>query len=193
MNSLKETLRRTLQSHRAALDAATVSFAERSVASRLRQFPPYRRAQVLLAYLALGNELPTALLISNAWRDGKRVFVPSAGEFWFVEYCPEARLERGPGGALEPLQGAPLSLDARSGLVLVPVVGWSAGGRRLGRGGGWYDRVLPRLTLPTIGVAYDCQQRDRIPIEPWDASLDYIVTESRLIECGGVLSGARFS
>lgn len=64
--------------------------------------------------------------------------------------------------------------------VIVPGVAFTADGRRLGQGGGWYDRFLPRLRpgTPTIGVAFAPQLVDDIPTEPHDVVLDLVVTDA---------------
>ena len=65
-------------------------------------------------------------------------------------------------------------------VVIVPLVAFDGECNRLGHGGGWYDRFL--ATQPKaikIGLAFDVQQADSLPIEPHDVVLDYIVTETR--------------
>jgi len=168
-----------MQLRRAGLDPAAATNAGLRVAQQLRTFAPYARAEVVFAYRAMGNEVPTEGILRDCHEAGKRVFVPSPGEHRFV-HLP---VPGNPGeGAVEPR-------DWR-GVVLVPLVAWGEGGERLGRGQGWYDRVLSRCDQVKVGLGYEFQ-RASVPIEPWDVRLDYVVTESRLIEFGGVLSGRR--
>lgn len=88
-------------------------------------------------------------------------------------------------GIPEPVQSRrhpPGILD----LVVVPLVGFDAKCNRMGMGGGFYDRCFahrlarqhsgPRL----VGLAFDCQQVDELPVEPWDVPLDAIVTQSHV-------------
>lgn len=180
MQATKETLRRVMQLRRAALDAATTRFAGARVAEQLARFAPYLSAEVVFAYQAIGNEVPTVEVIRDSLRREKRVLVPAPCGESFVDLPPE----RG--------EGAPLEPGRRPVIVLVPLVAWGDGGERLGRGGGWYDRVLTRLGFPTVGLGYEFQ-RAHVPTEPWDVRLDYVVTESRIIEFGGVLSERRLT
>jgi len=73
------------------------------------------------------------------------------------------------------------SIDA----ALVPMVGFDRTGRRLGYGAGYYDRFFEANPhIPRIGMAYACQEAELIPTEPFDARMDYIVTEDEVIWCG---------
>lgn len=183
-----------MSAERAALGAAAPRFAGRHLAACLREFPPYLEASVLVAYLALGNEVPTDVVIADALRRGKRVFVPGVAQRWFVRHDSASIGCSVDGAGAEPAAGEPLDRGERSGVVLVPLLAWSPGGDRLGRGGGWYDRVLPMLAMPSIGVGYDFQQRVHVPTEPSDVRLDYVVTESRMVHCGaGVHSERRLT
>lgn len=192
MESTKTGLRGAMRARRAALDAATVTLAGRSLAARLATLPVYAHAGAILAYSSSGGEMPLDDVIADASRRGKRVYLPRCEEHWFSEYSAERGLERGPAGVLEPVAGEPWN-GRVPGLVLVPLLAWSPRGERLGRGGGWYDRVLPRLRLPAVGIGFDLQERAQVPIDPWDVRLDFVVTESRVIDCGGVLSMQRLA
>jgi 5-formyltetrahydrofolate cyclo-ligase len=79
-----------------------------------------------------------------------------------------------------------LSEADRSGLlVFVPGVAFDAAGNRLGRGKGWYDRMLEWLDdkAGLVALAYECQVVEEVPTEAWDRKVHYIVTEKRIIEC----------
>lgn len=183
-----------MRAQRAALGAATLGLARSHLLACLAAFSPYVEATVLVAYLAIGHEVPTDALIADALRRGKRVYVPRVGARWFHRYEPTVGLRDGSAGVPEPDSGEALEPGERSGIVLVPLLAWTARGDRLGRGGGWYDRVLPLLAMPRVGLAYDFQERVHVPTEPSDVRLDYVVTESRMIDCGTrVLSERRLS
>lgn len=64
-------------------------------------------------------------------------------------------------------------------VIVVPGTAFTARGERLGQGGGWYDRFLParRVDVATIGVCFTIQLVDRVPTEPHDVVVDYVVTE----------------
>jgi 5-formyltetrahydrofolate cyclo-ligase len=76
-------------------------------------------------------------------------------------------------------------------LLLVPLVGFDAGGNRLGMGGGFYDRTLSYLSHRTywrrprlIGIAHECQRVAELRLRPWDVPLDMVVTERQVYRRG---------
>ena len=91
-------------------------------------------------------------------------------------------------GILEPrseLAGLQPPYDGdRRMMWLIPGLGFDMKGHRLGRGGGYYDRLLCGATGMKTGIGYDCQIFDAIPCEPHDIGVDYVVTETRIVECG---------
>ena len=93
----------------------------------------------------------------------------------------------GRGGVREPLRGAPEHPETPA-VALVPLVAWDRYGGRLGRGGGFYDRLFAELTsgITRVGLAYEFQEYAELPRDPWDVSLDYVITERRIVRCGGL-------
>ena len=89
----------------------------------------------------------------------------------------EAGLVPDPYGAMQPAQGA---TEARIDVAIVPVLGFTAGGQRLGQGGGHYDRLLAaQPDLVAIGLAWDCQLVDALPLEAHDRPLRAVITPTR--------------
>lgn len=72
-------------------------------------------------------------------------------------------------------QRDPATID----VAIVPGLGFTAAGHRLGQGGGWYDRFLPQLRADcvTVGIAFEVQIVPTVPLEPHDVSVDCVVTE----------------
>lgn len=138
-------------------------------------------------YHAVASEAPTGGYARWFFENGRRVALP-----WFAGRATPMRfriwdnpwdedlLVPGPFGALQPDATAP---EAEPTLAIVPVVAFTAGGDRLGQGGGHYDRWLAAHPLvPAIGLAWDCQRVDALPIAPHDHPLDAVVTPTRLYE-----------
>ena len=89
----------------------------------------------------------------------------------------EGGLVPDPYGAMQPPADAP---DARVDVAIVPLLGFTAAGQRLGQGGGHYDRLLAvQPALVPIGLAWDCQLVDALPLEPHDRPLRAVVTPTR--------------
>lgn len=88
-------------------------------------------------------------------------------------------------GVPTPLCQDVLPVDpSQISLIIVPGVAFDPQGNRLGFGKGFYDRFLPRAPQALkVALAYDFQLIHRLPREPWDIKMDYIITESRIISC----------
>lgn len=182
----KCVLRRALRARRRQLPAGVVRAAATAVQSRVCLFLARHPAALLLAYLATENEIPTDGIIADCMRAQREVYLPTTRPVpQFVKWRPGDRLRRGPGGVFEPPDGAPLSEHVEA-IALIPLVGWADDGTRLGRGAGYYDRVLSRRLsgVVRLGLAYEFQRCARLPLDPWDAPLDCIITEQRIVWCG---------
>jgi 5-formyltetrahydrofolate cyclo-ligase len=159
-------------------------------AKTVAALPMFAAGKRVALYLPFDRETDTAALIAAARRRGVRLFVPVIVDRRHsrIRFYPlDGKTRRGVFGIAVPsLLARPMSarwLD----LIVIPLVGVDTLGRRLGMGGGFYDRALefrrrrrrwagPRL----VGLAFDCQRTDSAFAEPWDVSLDALATESGL-------------
>lgn len=185
----KNTLRRRAYDARAAQpDRAELS--ERILA-RAMALPEYQRAQTVLWYISCRSEVITHQALERELDSPRRIVVPyctrdSDGApvlgLWQLTAMDE--LAPGTWNILEPpperwaepeRQVMPDDLD----LILVPGVAFSPGCDRLGNGAGYYDRLLS-LTRPDclhVGIGFECQLFESIPVEPHDRPLHRVVTE----------------
>lgn len=139
-------------------------------------------------YIPMSDEVDVGALRETAVNDGKAVYVPVADDedpsgWSFRRWHEGARLRRGYGRVWEPASGeSPREVQS---LCLVPGRVFTRNGQRLGRGSGCYDRLMPRLEGlgATVGVAYECQLADRIPVEAFDQPVQYLATEDGLFDC----------
>jgi 5-formyltetrahydrofolate cyclo-ligase len=106
----------------------------------------------------------------------------------FREWSPGVRMQPGPFGAQVPATGDWLQPE----LLIVPLLAFDAAGRRLGYGGGFYDRTLAALRargpVRAIGLAYAAQQVGEVPADATDQPLDAIVTEAGVLRPGASAS-----
>jgi len=177
-------MRRKVAALRAGLLRDKVEEWSAAIAQRLWQLPAFQAATWIMSYVALGNEVQTEGLIRELLARGKRVAVPlttPAGLVASELKDFDADLAPGVLGILEPTPQAlrpvdPLLLQ----VVLVPGVAFDLGCRRLGRGGGHYDRFLRQVSehCLTIGLAFEVQQVPRVPTDENDVRLKCLVTQN---------------
>lgn len=177
----KKECRKALLSLRDALENEDVITKSNAICDRLKNFHGVSHVMV---YLATGRECDLSNYISYLMEQGCSVYVPVCTGKGVMEASllldPEKDLEVGTFGILAPKQEArrftdPKILDA----VIVPGVGFDKKGNRLGFGGGFYDRYLPRTreTCRKIAVCYEMQLLENVYPEAHDFPMDVIITE----------------
>lgn len=174
MDVAKVALRDQLLTARRRLPLADVALAAGAIRDHLLAHPEVRRAATVAAYVSLGSEPGTGLLLDALGAAGTRVILPVLlpdNDLDWAEHEGAEALVPGGRGILEPA-GRRLGLDAVSGadVVLVPGLAVSADGLRLGRGGGSYDRALGRVPVGTFTcvLLYDDEVGIDVPGEPHD-------------------------
>ncbi len=193
----KSAWRRWARARRRALAAADPDgLAERAVAAHIGAWAPWCGARVALVYLAFGSELdPLAggLLSARTQQPGAGAppalrlattrTAPGASGLSVHELEPEALVPH-PLGFMQPSPSAPLvDLDVID-VALVPGLCFDRRGYRLGYGRAYYDRLLPQLParVATVGVTREALIVERLPTEPHDAPVGWLVSESGLRE-----------
>ena len=159
---------------RKALDPQEAAVMSEAVAAGVSSLDGWDRAGTVLLYWPLPGEVDPRPLFGTGIR---RVVLPVvAGEdLELREYSPE-HMEVGAFGILEPDCRSVVVSPDEVDFAVVPGVAFDRSGRRLGRGRGFYDRLLPRLSCPKVGVAFPFQMFGTIPVDPWDVPLDAVVT-----------------
>lgn len=160
----------------------------KEIKKRLFMLEEYKNAERIVFYCSLKSEVDTGEMLAEASSRGKIIMLPRiSGDRKSLEICTvnslSEDLEVGNWGIMEPCRKAvPLTDPVCVDLVIVPGLVFDKRGYRLGRGKGFYDRYLESLCgVKKIGLAFDLQVVDNIPLESHDVKLDYIITESRLI------------
>ena len=141
-------------------------------------------AQSILCYAPLSEEIDVWGLVQDALDARKEIALPQFDRGRRLYRAARVRdlqadLVRGQLGIREPAPTCPAVPLIQLDLVLVPGVGFDQFGHRLGRGQGYYDRLLADVRGTKCGLAFDCQWVTEIPVEPHDVKLDCIVTPSR--------------
>lgn len=146
------------------------------VFDRLEQSAPFQLAEKILMYHSLPDELPT-LRFLRKWQTRKRFFLPRVNGV-NLEILPfnESRLELGAFHIEEPIGNETVD-PSEIELMVIPAVAFDRKGTRLGRGKGFYDRLLCDCKATKMGVGYDFQLFDELPREPHDVPMDVVVTQ----------------
>jgi 5-formyltetrahydrofolate cyclo-ligase len=191
MGDTKEILRARAAGLRDCLPSSEIVSKSRLIQRTALRFAPYLHSRAVALYSPSRNEVATEDIREHALKAGKKLFYPKLGtgmDLHLVRLEDPAHMKLGRFGILEPLGDVTLTKDDEQGLaVFVPGLGFDVCGNRIGRGKGWYDRLLTELELGTrvsIGLAFECQILDGIPVDRWDQKVDHIITESRVIDCG---------
>ena len=183
----KSGLRREIKTRLSRLSSQTRAEGSARACDLLMAQELWKKAGSILCYAAIQEELDVRALIAAGLRSGKRVALPRYDQGTNT-YCaaeisdPPADLVTGRYGILEPgghCIARPLN---RLDLILVPGVAFDLQGRRLGRGKGFYDRLLAAVLGTTCGVAFDEQIVVAVPVEPHDSDVNCILTPTRWIE-----------
>jgi 5-formyltetrahydrofolate cyclo-ligase len=183
----KRALRRWMVARRRALSRERAEAAGRSAAERLVALEEFQRARAVALYAALPDELPTRLLFDACGQTDATRLLPRCTAGGNLEFAPvECWEDLCPGryGVLEPpVERAAVSLDSVD-LVVIPGLAFDGAGRRLGRGHGYYDRVLASEAakrLFRVGFAFAFQLVGRVPTGPLDRDMDAVVTDEETL------------
>ena len=168
----KQLLRREVRSRfpgRARRDEESLRLCGHILASQA-----YARCGAVCGYVPMAREADVTPVLADALRTGRRLLLPRVeGEGVMTLRRVEAMEELVPGayGIPEPAETAPVEELTEDTLVLVPLEAIDRGGMRLGKGGGYYDRLLTGAPGVKMGVALLHQWTERVPCDPWDQPL----------------------
>jgi 5-formyltetrahydrofolate cyclo-ligase len=188
MNLTKADLRRDVQAKLKELPPATAALGSARLVARVTELPEWRESNSVLLFLPLAGEPALEVLLELALAGGKTVAMPAyePGSETYVARevrMSETDLVRGRYGVREPHEGCPLMPVGALDFAVVPGVAFMSDGKRLGRGRGFYDRLLSSFRGVSCGVGFDEQIVPEIPVEPHDVELSYVATPTRLWDC----------
>lgn len=184
----KNTLRHTLRAKCRSLSSQEKQTYSQQICQQLMAMPVYRDATHIACYMATDHEVNLDLLIEHAWQQHKNIYLPvidnsQSRKMNFHLYTKDSITTLNKYNIKEPQSDSntidPLDLD----LIITPLVGFDSRRHRLGQGAGFYDHYFKQYpkekSTQFVGVAFDIQKAESLPVDSWDIALDHIVTECR--------------
>jgi 5-formyltetrahydrofolate cyclo-ligase len=184
----KAALRKLIYDALAKVSPAVRAVESIELCERLK--PQLRSARTILFFAPLPAEIDLWPLLEESVQERKTVALP-----WFDRATQTYRARRvenpadeivtGNFGVREPASTCPEMPLEQFDLVLVPGIAFDLSGNRLGRGKGYYDRLLAHVSGVKCGVGYNFQLLPKIPVEPHDAKVNFIMTPGRCVKSAG--------
>ena len=188
LHEAKRAMRTRIITARDALARQARETATAAIAARVADLPSFRQARCALLALPFRSEWDTRVLFAAALADAKTVALPrvnGVSRMLDLHAVRDAVRDTAPGyrGIPEPDPQSPRVAIEDVDWVLIPGVAFDLEGRRLGYGGGFYDRLLAlvRKRVPRVAGAFDLQVVDEVPAAPHDLVVDVIATETRIL------------
>lgn len=172
----KSEIRRNMRRLRMMLSEMEKEEAATDVFAKLENTAAFMMADNILIYHSLPDELSTISFIKK-WNGRKHFFLPRVNgvNLDLLPYI-ESELERGAFDIEEPT-GSNLADVEDIDLMIIPAVAFDRSGNRLGRGKGFYDRLLSSTKATKVGVGYEFQLLEEVPSEPHDIPMDMVITQ----------------
>ena len=178
---MKTFLREKLLLEARALSKKVVLEKSKAIGKKLLLLSEWRNARTVMLYSSFQSEVQTKELLRKAFVQGKKVCLPCVNNA-VMNACAVGSLEEisvdkngfACGEIVSPL---------KIGLVVVPGVAFDESGNRLGRGKGFYDAFLKSVSCEKIGLAFELQVVESVPVQAHDVAVDKIITEKRVLQC----------
>lgn len=194
-SELKAAFRRRVGSLVAGIAAGERAAASAAAVELLSKRPEWHNARCIMLFAPMQDEVDIWPLLALGIAQGKTVALPSCDPLSNNYKCravrdPDRDVRVGRFGIREPSLDCPLLLGNSLDLALVPGVAFDLRGCRLGRGKGFYDRILLGIDGLKCGAVFDQRVVDEVPVEPHDIRVNCILTPTRWIDCGRHSSAA---
>ena len=183
--SEKGRLRKLALSNRDSLSPVEREQYSAAIANKLMSLPRIQAAKLIMCYRSFRSEVDTAKIVENFLLSGKALCFPVCEKGGIMHsYCPndETAWKKSAMGIMEPdREKSRLTAPEDIELVICPLVAFDDKKQRLGYGGGYYDRYLPKCkNALVLGIAFEAQRLERVPRDEYDLNMDIIVTEKNI-------------
>ena len=173
----KKELRRQIREMKRAMTEEQIVAASERLGELFLDCPQYKEANTIYGYLPYNQEVRTVPMLEQAMKDGKRVAVPKCygEEMRFIYMDDLSKVEKGYANIPEPIADEPVA-DDQTALVLMPGMAFTKDGKRMGYGGGFYDKFLAaEPNHPTVALCYSFQMVEDLPTEDYDIPVDCVL------------------
>ena len=173
----KKELRKTIREQKRAMTEVQIVTASQRLGELFLNCKQYQEAKTIYGYLPYNQEVRTVPMLEQAIRDGKRVAVPKCygEEMKFIYMDDLTKVEKGYANIPEPIADEPVA-DDPTALVLMPGLAFTTDGKRMGYGGGFYDKFLAaEPNHPTVALCYAFQMVEDLPTEEYDIPVDCVL------------------
>lgn len=176
----KKQIRAIVREKKRQLSNADINLRTEKILKHLYEMKRFKDAQNIFTYVNYNQEVNTLILIEECFRLGKNVFVPKVigDEMDFFQIHSLDELESGAYGILEPIEGCKTASENK-GLMIMPGLAFDEKHRRIGYGGGFYDKYLEKLPeFYKIALCYDFQVFNKIVTDKFDIPVDLVISET---------------
>ena len=182
LQTAKQQLRKDIASRKKSYGKTILLDFSEKIWKRLEETELFRQASCIALYYSIPGEVQTAGLLEK-WFDKKQLLLPLVvgDDLRLLPYKGYDSLTPGAFGILEPKDTETTIPESDVDLIIVPGVAFDHQLNRMGRGKGYYDRLLSTLQAPKIGICFDFQLQESVPVEPFDKKMDMIITENEII------------
>jgi 5-formyltetrahydrofolate cyclo-ligase len=186
----KDQLRKELRRKRATIDSARRESFDREINRHLCAYVERRGVRTVAAFMAFDGEPDLSPALAQMSQQGLRLGLPvvraepGRSVIDFHEWTPDCTMKPNVFGIQEPVGTAGIQVPEVD-LALLPLVGWTSTGERLGMGASFYDRLFQPFATNNppvrMGVGYEVQKCPSLPREPWDIELHWMLSETGCI------------
>lgn len=181
----KKALRADVRARERALDPDYKARSAAAICRALADLPAFSSAGIVLAFCGTAREIDTRAFLAETLRRGKTLLLPRCEPERQLSLCVvrdlDADLEPGAMGIWEPKRSCATLPPEAAELAVVPCTTFDRAGNRLGQGGGYYDRLLPRLRCPSVCICREALLAERVPVEAHDLRCTLYLTENGVI------------
>ena len=183
----KQLLRKTIRAAERELPQSYKDRSSAEICAHLAAMPEYLAADTVFAFVGTVREIDTTAFLEDVLARGKRLCVPLCVGDGLMDLHHITSLEQlntGAYGIREPSEDTPIVPVDEVDFAVIPCLSCSHGGKRLGQGGGFYDRFLAKYRSAAVLVCRERLTREELPVEPHDLPIPWVMTEKGLYEDG---------